>query len=53
MPQMSPLSWWVLFLFFVMMLIIMCIMNYFITIYKPIYSNKIKNFEKPFLHWKW
>nr|WRK67328.1 ATP synthase F0 subunit 8 [Nemoptera sinuata] len=53
MPQMSPLYWWILFMYFVIMLLLMCIMNYYITIYKPINMNEVKTFKKLFMIWKW
>nr|WRK67289.1 ATP synthase F0 subunit 8 [Nemopistha sinica] len=53
MPQMSPLSWWILFMFFIFMLIMICIMNYYITINKPIHLTELKSFKKNNLIWKW
>nr|QNG56317.1 ATP synthase F0 subunit 8 [Palaestes scutellaris] len=50
MPQMAPLSWLSLFLFFVMIFIMFNIMNYF----SFNYSIKPKKFWKKFqINWKW
>nr|WRK67341.1 ATP synthase F0 subunit 8 [Halter nutans] len=53
MPQMSPLSWWTLMLFFVLMLIMICIMNYFIMINKPLLKDNNISAKNPTLTWKW
>nr|WRK67367.1 ATP synthase F0 subunit 8 [Semirhynchia dumbrodiana] len=53
MPQMSPLSWWMLMIFFILMLMMICIMNYYITIFKPIPLSEFKSFKKNNLIWKW
>nr|UFZ13935.1 ATP synthase F0 subunit 8 [Puri aleca] len=52
MPQMSPLNWLMLFLFFSMIFFIFNMMNYFITIYSTP-SNKKTNFKSNSLNWKW
>nr|YP_009409206.1 ATP synthase F0 subunit 8 [Archichauliodes deceptor]AOX48539.1 ATP synthase F0 subunit 8 [Archichauliodes deceptor] len=52
MPQMSPLNWLILFLFFSMIFIIFNILNYFILNYSnPSMTEKSFSF-KP-LNWKW
>nr|YP_009057631.1 ATP synthase F0 subunit 8 [Nymphes myrmeleonoides]AHY39214.1 ATP synthase F0 subunit 8 [Nymphes myrmeleonoides] len=53
MPQMSPLSWTMLFLYFIMMLIIFCLMNYYIFLYKSPKSLIMKKKTQPSLIWKW
>nr|WRK67302.1 ATP synthase F0 subunit 8 [Nemopterinae gen. 1 sp. 1 YZ-2023a] len=53
MPQMSPLLWWILFMFFIYTFIMICILNYYITIYKPTYFTELKSFIKNNLIWKW
>nr|YP_009971724.1 ATP synthase F0 subunit 8 [Platisus angusticollis]QNG56434.1 ATP synthase F0 subunit 8 [Platisus angusticollis] len=51
MPQMSPLSWLTLFLFFITIYILYNIMNYFSFIY-PMKTYKIsKSMIK--INWKW
>nr|WRK67354.1 ATP synthase F0 subunit 8 [Barbibucca biremis] len=54
MPQMSPLSWWILFMFFIIMLVMICIMNYFVSVKKP-NNNLIHEltFKKKIMNWKW
>nr|AMW68024.1 ATP synthase F0 subunit 8 [Drepanepteryx phalaenoides] len=52
MPQMSPLSWSILFIYFIFLLILFCIMNYYMIFYKTshFFSKKFKSFS---LNWKW
>nr|WKU84044.1 ATP synthase F0 subunit 8 [Ocyptamus priscilla] len=53
MPQMAPISWLFLFMFFTMIFILFNIMNYYI--YSPM-TSKSKNFTKINSHsmnWKW
>nr|AWN56197.1 ATP synthase F0 subunit 8 [Colaspis sp. DPP-2018]AWN56266.1 ATP synthase F0 subunit 8 [Glena unipennaria] len=51
MPQMSPLNWLILFIFFFFMLIIFCIMNFFSLNYNPNMNKfNMKNIQK---NWKW
>nr|QXN53076.1 ATP synthase F0 subunit 8 [Hemerobius simulans] len=52
MPQMSPLSWILLFIYFIALLLLFCIYNYFIIIYKNPSASK-KSFSKISLNWKW
>nr|AMW67791.1 ATP synthase F0 subunit 8 [Chasmoptera huttii] len=52
MPQMSPLSWWILFMFFISMLVMICVMNYFILINKPTQMEPL-DFNKKIMNWKW
>nr|YP_004222192.1 ATP synthase F0 subunit 8 [Apochrysa matsumurae]BAJ61137.1 ATP synthase F0 subunit 8 [Apochrysa matsumurae] len=52
MPQMSPLNWWFLFIYFILLLLIFSILNYYIIMYKFPSSQK-KSFSKKSLNWKW
>nr|AKF78369.1 ATP synthase F0 subunit 8 [Nothochrysa sp. YTD-2015] len=52
MPQMSPLNWWFLFIYFLILLILFSIMNYYIMMYSSPLSKKII-FNKKSLNWKW
>nr|ARH54445.1 ATP synthase F0 subunit 8 [Lissodema cursor] len=51
MPQMAPLNWLTLMLFFIMNFMMFNIMNYYLFFYHPkLISSKNK---KLFLNWKW
>nr|YP_010327170.1 ATP synthase F0 subunit 8 [Dryocoetes hectographus]UJG10831.1 ATP synthase F0 subunit 8 [Dryocoetes hectographus] len=51
MPQMAPISWITLYLFFSILFIVTIILNYFLFYYLPMYkTTKNKNL---FLSWKW
>nr|YP_010953263.1 ATP synthase F0 subunit 8 [Archichauliodes diversus]WMQ76528.1 ATP synthase F0 subunit 8 [Archichauliodes diversus] len=52
MPQMSPLNWLILFMFFSIIFIIFNSMNYFLTNYLIPLSNKNIISNKSF-NWKW
>nr|YP_009532913.1 ATP synthase F0 subunit 8 [Mantispa japonica]AYG51249.1 ATP synthase F0 subunit 8 [Mantispa japonica] len=52
MPQMSPLSWWMLFIYFIIMLLMFNMMNYYITMYISPQSSSIKMSKKS-MNWKW
>nr|YP_010991144.1 ATP synthase F0 subunit 8 [Chrysopa formosa]WOX61417.1 ATP synthase F0 subunit 8 [Chrysopa formosa] len=52
MPQMSPLNWWFLFIYFVTLLILFSIINYYIVFYSSPMSEK-NIFHKKSLNWKW
>nr|YP_008081543.1 ATP synthase F0 subunit 8 [Ascalohybris subjacens]AGK07587.1 ATP synthase F0 subunit 8 [Ascalohybris subjacens] len=52
MPQMSPLSWWLLFIYFIMLMILFSIMNYYIFFYTPQSSDSMKS-EIKSMNWKW
>nr|AII41673.1 ATP synthase subunit 8 [Pedetontinus luanchuanensis] len=53
MPQMSPLSWLMLFIMFSMTYLSFLIMNYF-NKHMPFKSvSKNKNLESQTLNWKW
>nr|QUB07062.1 ATP synthase F0 subunit 8 [Lilioceris yunnana] len=52
MPQMAPLNWIMLMIYFIMILLMFNYMNYFIFLYIP----KIKNLQKmnfKLINWKW
>nr|YP_010538749.1 ATP synthase F0 subunit 8 [Pristolycus diversecostatus]UYE92360.1 ATP synthase F0 subunit 8 [Pristolycus diversecostatus] len=51
MPQMAPLSWLNLFMFFIMVFMMFNMMNYFSLMYKNKSLNQQKT-KKTFL-WKW
>nr|YP_009469773.1 ATP synthase F0 subunit 8 [Eomantis yunnanensis]AVE15777.1 ATP synthase F0 subunit 8 [Eomantis yunnanensis] len=52
MPQMMPMNWVLMFLFFVMIFILFNIMNYF-SVYKlPTTKSSVKTLTKT-LSWKW
>nr|QTC08139.1 ATP synthase F0 subunit 8 [Parachauliodes continentalis] len=52
MPQMAPLSWLILFIFFTILFIIFNIMNYYI--YSPSLPSSSKtNLKNYSLSWKW
>nr|UFZ13807.1 ATP synthase F0 subunit 8 [Neochauliodes bachmanus] len=52
MPQMAPLNWLILFIFFTILFIMFNIMNYFMTSPTPKLSSSynLKNYP---LTWKW
>nr|AIS38206.1 ATP synthase F0 subunit 8 [Teslasena femoralis] len=50
MPQMAPLSWLNLFMFFVMVFIMMNALNYFSFSYHPMKKILLK---KKTINWKW
>nr|YP_010946274.1 ATP synthase F0 subunit 8 [Allacta hainanensis]WGO56992.1 ATP synthase F0 subunit 8 [Allacta hainanensis] len=52
MPQMMPLSWLTLFIFFMMIFMLFNIMNYFTKIMVNNINNKMKLNSKS-LMWKW
>nr|UFZ13141.1 ATP synthase F0 subunit 8 [Ctenochauliodes punctulatus] len=52
MPQMAPLNWLILFIFFTLTFIIFNMMNYFITNYNLPSLSEINLTNKP-LNWKW
>nr|QWZ46417.1 ATP synthase F0 subunit 8 [Stenomorpha consobrina] len=52
MPQMAPLSWLTLMMFFIMLFLMLNIMNYFsfTHIIKPKKTSSISKFK---INWKW
>nr|ARH54120.1 ATP synthase F0 subunit 8 [Brachyta interrogationis] len=51
MPQMAPLNWLTLFLFFIIIFLIFNSLNYFIFLYKI--KSKISSKNKILFNWKW
>nr|WGO57980.1 ATP synthase F0 subunit 8 [Pseudophoraspis clavellata] len=51
MPQMMPLSWLILYLFFIIMLFIFSFINYYS--YLPLPSKEKKHLSANFMIWKW
>nr|AOY39659.1 ATP synthase F0 subunit 8 [Scolytinae sp. BMNH 1040065] len=51
MPQMAPISWMSLYLFFSLLFFMSCILNFYIFMYIPKTTSSKKN-KTPF-HWKW
>nr|YP_010988617.1 ATP synthase F0 subunit 8 [Sclerotia aquatilis]WOR80800.1 ATP synthase F0 subunit 8 [Sclerotia aquatilis] len=51
MPQMAPLSWLNLFIFFIIVFMMFNVMNYFSMIYKTKTSESKKS--KNNISWKW
>nr|AML26123.1 ATP synthase F0 subunit 8 [Scolytinae sp. BMNH 1274277] len=51
MPQMAPISWICLYLFFSILFMLVCIMNYYTFSYKP--TNKTMTSNKILSLWKW
>nr|UOU85256.1 ATP synthase F0 subunit 8 [Tachydromia umbrarum] len=53
MPQMSPLSWLILYILFTMIFIMMCMINYFSYLpNNPQYTHSSKNYSLS-MNWKW
>nr|QRM17300.1 ATP synthase F0 subunit 8 [Cordylepherus sp. YY-2021] len=52
MPQMSPLNWLILFIFFSLIFIFINMLNYFILNYKYSKKNNLKKINNK-LNWKW
>uniref|UniRef100_A0AAU7YTQ4 ATP synthase complex subunit 8 n=1 Tax=Hepialus sp. HL18 TaxID=3151657 RepID=A0AAU7YTQ4_9NEOP len=53
MPQMYPLNWIMLFIFFIFIFILFNILNYYIYMNKLIKLNKNLLFKGVNLTWKW
>nr|APT41433.1 ATP synthase F0 subunit 8 [Brumptomyia travassosi] len=53
MPQMAPLMWLSLFMFFLSIYLLFNIMNYFSFIYSSKSVVETKNLIKPPFNWKW
>nr|YP_010946495.1 ATP synthase F0 subunit 8 [Diploptera punctata]WGO57213.1 ATP synthase F0 subunit 8 [Diploptera punctata] len=51
MPQMMPLSWLTLFMFFIIMLAIFSFMNYYSSLPSPLYKKMGVSFKM--MNWKW
>nr|YP_010865476.1 ATP synthase F0 subunit 8 [Eoneureclipsis hainanensis]WGT74385.1 ATP synthase F0 subunit 8 [Eoneureclipsis hainanensis] len=52
MPQMNPMNWIMLMIYFMMMIKIFNLNIYFMNIYKSQSSNKFKIIKQKFI-WKW
>nr|YP_009469760.1 ATP synthase F0 subunit 8 [Schizocephala bicornis]AVE15738.1 ATP synthase F0 subunit 8 [Schizocephala bicornis] len=53
MPQMMPLNWMLLFVFFSVLLIYFNILNFYITYYKPKYKLQSYKAYNKTMNWKW
>nr|AVN67594.1 ATP synthase F0 subunit 8 [Anallacta methanoides] len=53
MPQMMPLSWLTLYMFFSMTLLLFSFMNYYSYIPKNYSINNNNNKKMIQMHWKW
>nr|YP_009725888.1 ATP synthase F0 subunit 8 [Dianemobius fascipes]QHQ73085.1 ATP synthase F0 subunit 8 [Dianemobius fascipes] len=53
MPQMSPMSWMTLMLFFIMMILIMVTLNYFLINYSSPRKIIFKKKQNANMNWKW
>nr|UYI30615.1 ATP synthase F0 subunit 8 [Aquatica sp. a XF-2022] len=51
MPQMAPLSWLNLFIYFAIVFIMFNTMNYFSLLYKN--NNSEQKMKKKMISWKW
>nr|YP_010471428.1 ATP synthase F0 subunit 8 [Tyraphus nitidus]UVG40767.1 ATP synthase F0 subunit 8 [Tyraphus nitidus] len=51
MPQMAPMNWLMLFIFFIMVFLSFNLMNYFIFNYKSNKKTIKSNMKK--MNWKW
>nr|YP_010554805.1 ATP synthase F0 subunit 8 [Sternochetus gravis]UYP50690.1 ATP synthase F0 subunit 8 [Sternochetus gravis] len=51
MPQMAPMNWILLYIYFFMILILISIFNYYMFLYKP----KFKTIKMSYIpmNWKW
>nr|AMW67855.1 ATP synthase F0 subunit 8 [Nevrorthus apatelios] len=52
MPQMAPISWLTLFMYFTILMLTFSMMNYYIFLYKSPLSKKM-SFDINSLNWKW
>nr|YP_010703193.1 ATP synthase F0 subunit 8 [Chlorogomphus shanicus]WCO11395.1 ATP synthase F0 subunit 8 [Chlorogomphus shanicus] len=53
MPQMAPLSWTILFTFFIILFIMMNTMNYYMSTPKISTSQKKTSLSSKIMNWKW
>nr|YP_010701694.1 ATP synthase F0 subunit 8 [Dasysyrphus albostriatus]WCJ53255.1 ATP synthase F0 subunit 8 [Dasysyrphus albostriatus] len=53
MPQMAPISWLFLFMFFSMIFILFNMMNYFIYFPLTSSSKKLNKINTTSMNWKW
>nr|AMW67842.1 ATP synthase F0 subunit 8 [Dilar sp. YW-2016] len=52
MPQMSPLNWWTLMIYFILLFMMFHSMNYFMYLYSPSFNMKNKIMTNP-ANWLW
>nr|ARH54315.1 ATP synthase F0 subunit 8 [Curculionidae sp. 6 AH-2016] len=50
MPQMSPLNWLSMYIYFYLLFLLLMIINYYLFLYKP-KTHKFKKLSK--INWKW
>nr|QHZ87493.1 ATP synthase F0 subunit 8 [Agriocnemis femina] len=53
MPQMAPMNWVMLFMFFTMSLIMVMAMNYFMNVPKIEKMESSSYMSNPKMNWKW
>nr|YP_009725901.1 ATP synthase F0 subunit 8 [Dianemobius furumagiensis]QHQ73098.1 ATP synthase F0 subunit 8 [Dianemobius furumagiensis] len=53
MPQMSPMSWMTLMLFFILMFLVMIILNYFFINNLYLQNSPLMKKQKTWMNWKW
>nr|ARI44202.1 ATP synthase F0 subunit 8 [Chamaemyia juncorum] len=53
MPQMAPMSWLSLYLFFFIVFLLFNVLNYFCIFYSPSPSNKTNLKTNKHFMWKW
>nr|QLY90217.1 ATP synthase F0 subunit 8 [Hydraena gracilis] len=51
MPQMAPMNWLMLFMYFISMFLLMNSLNYFMFLYNP--QNKLIKKYNIKINWKW
>nr|AYR05217.1 ATP synthase F0 subunit 8 [Cryptorhynchinae sp. 4 ACP-2013] len=51
MPQMAPMNWLILYIYFIMLFLMIIIFNYFSFMYKPKKFETKKITKK--INWKW
>nr|YP_009947897.1 ATP synthase F0 subunit 8 [Aclees cribratus]QOH97065.1 ATP synthase F0 subunit 8 [Aclees cribratus]QZI85937.1 ATP synthase F0 subunit 8 [Aclees taiwanensis] len=51
MPQMAPMSWLTLYLFFSFLFLMSMILNYYMFLYSP--KTKLLKESKKIINWKW
>nr|QXE45653.1 ATP synthase F0 subunit 8 [Anthaxia chinensis] len=51
MPQMAPMNWLLLFILFSSIMILLMLINFYITIYKPKMNKKLH--KSLTINWKW
>nr|YP_010576537.1 ATP synthase F0 subunit 8 [Oulema tristis]UZN44091.1 ATP synthase F0 subunit 8 [Oulema tristis] len=51
MPQMAPLNWITLMIYFILLFYMFNMLNYFINVYTPLKSKMSK--KSTHLNWKW